>query len=401
MAKIITDHEQVNEILTRGVEKVYPNKKHLQNILQSGKRIKLYCGFDPSAPSLHVGHAIQLNKLAQFQALGHEVIFLIGDFTGMIGDPTDKQAVRKKLTRKEVLANAQSFVAQAKTYLNFFGAKAAKVEYNSQWQDKLNFTDLVELSSNFTVQQMIQRDMFQTRIKEEKPIYLHEFLYPLAQAYDSVMLDVDLEVGGNDQLFNMMAGRDLMKTLGKKKNKAVMTLQLLTDASGAKMGKTSGNALFLDTDANNMYGIIMSWPDEVIITAFELCTKTPWSAIRQYKKQLSTGANPRDIKMALALAITSLVHGEKKAQQAQDNFAQTIQQKQAPTDIKTIKLTAGTTVIEALAKYFGNSKSKGQIRRLISEGAVSFNDQKITDHQTKAQAGIYKAGKRDWFKINL
>ena len=401
MAKITTDHEQVNEVLTRGVEKVYPNKKHLQDILQSGKRIRLYCGFDPRAPSLHVGHAIQLNKLAQFQALGHEVIFLIGDFTGMIGDPTDKQAVRKKLTRKEVLANAQSFVAQAKTYLNFFGAKAAKVEYNSQWQDKLNFTDLVELSSNFTVQQMIQRDMFQTRIKEEKPIYLHEFLYPLAQAYDSVMLDVDLEVGGNDQLFNMMAGRDLMKALGKKKDKAVMTLQLLTDASGAKMGKTSGNALFLDTDANNMYGIIMSWPDEVIITAFELCTKTPWSAIRQYKKQLSTGANPRDIKMALALAITSLVHGEKKAQQAQDNFAQTIQQKQAPTDIKTIKLTAGTTVIEALAKYFGNSKSKGQIRRLISEGAVSFNDQKITDHQTKAQAGIYKAGKRDWFKINL
>ncbi|MFH0951416.1 MAG: tyrosine--tRNA ligase [bacterium] len=399
MAKIITDHEQVNEVLTRGVEKIYPNKKHLQDILQSGQRIRLYCGFDPSAPSLHVGHAIQLNKLAQFQALGHEVIFLIGDFTGMIGDPTDKQAVRKKLTRQEVLANAQSFVIQAKTYLNFSGNNAAKVKYNSQWQDKLNFTDLVELSSNFTVQQMIQRDMFQARIKEAKPIYLHEFLYPLAQAYDSVMLDVDLEVGGNDQLFNMMAGRDLMKALGKKKDKAVMTLQLLTDATGAKMGKTSGNALFLDTDAKNMYGLVMSWPDEVIVTAFELCTKTPWSAIKQYKKQLSTGANPRDIKMALALAITKLVHGDKSAKEAQAHFSQTIQQKQAPKDIKTIKLTAGITVIAIIAKYFKDSKSKGQIRRLINEGAVSLNDQKITDHQSKAQPGIYKAGKRDWFKV--
>jgi len=397
MAKVNTNQEAINEILERGVVKVFPDKKNLLDKLKSGRRLRLYCGFDPSAPSLHIGHAIQLNKLAQFQALGHEVIFLIGGFTGMIGDPTDKQATRQKLSRQQVKDNAKSFKKQAGAYIDFSGSNPVKVEDNSRWQDKLSFIDLVELSSNFTVQQMIQRDMFQDRLKNNKPIFLHEFLYPLAQAYDSVALDVDLEVGGNDQLFNMMAGRDLMKALGKK-DKSVMTLQLLTDASGAKMGKTTGNALFLDAEAKNIYGAVMSWPDETIAPAFELATKVAWSEVKAIAKTLKQGkVNPRDLKMRLAYELTVLVHGKVAAQVAEDGFRQAFQQRQAPSDLPKIK---ADNLLEALAQYFGAKRSKGELRRLIDQGGVSINEVKNHDQMASLKAGdIIKAGKKDWFKI--
>ncbi|MFH1582737.1 MAG: tyrosine--tRNA ligase, partial [Candidatus Falkowbacteria bacterium] len=184
MAKIITDKQKIEEVLARGVENIYPNREALEKVLMSGKKIRLYCGFDPSAPVLHIGNAIALMKLGQFQALGHEVIFLIGDFTGMIGDPTDKNAARRKLTRKEVLANAKNYKKQAGAYIKLSGVNPAKIMYNSKWSDKLSFKDLIEVTSNFTAQQMFARDMFQERIKQTKPIYLHEFLYPVAQAYD-------------------------------------------------------------------------------------------------------------------------------------------------------------------------------------------------------------------------
>lgn len=398
MSKIITEPARIEEVLKRGVEKIYPNHKHLAELLGTGKRISVYCGFDPSAPSLHIGNAILLNKLAQFQALGHEVVFLIGDFTGMIGDPTDKATVRKKLTRTEVLSNAKNFQKQASAYLAFSGSNPALVRYNSRWQDQLNFADLIELSSHFTVQQMIQRDMFQGRLKQEKPIYFHEFLYPLAQAYDSVALDVDLEIGGNDQMFNMMAGRDLMKSLGKK-DKSVMTLKLLTDAEGQKMGKTTGNAVFLDTDANNMYGVIMSWPDEVIAPAFELCSKESWEQVKKIAKDLSgQKINPRDAKMSLALAITSLVHGAKEAEAAQKHFQSTIQNKEVPTEMLELKLKSGWTILEALASGLPD-KSKGELRRLATQGGVSCDGQKINDLTVAAQPGIYKVGKRQWLKL--
>jgi tyrosyl-tRNA synthetase len=194
MSKIITDEKLIDEILTRGVENIFPSREDLKKVLMSGKRIKLYCGYDPTSKNLHLGNAISANKLGQFQKLGHEVIFLIGDFTGMIGDPTDKNAARKKLTKKEVLENSENYQKQVSGYLKFDGENPSKILYNSKWSSKLNFEELVELSSNFTVQQLLQRDMFQERIKNDKPIYLHEFLYPLAQGYDSVEMDVDLEI---------------------------------------------------------------------------------------------------------------------------------------------------------------------------------------------------------------
>ncbi|MDD4332986.1 MAG: tyrosine--tRNA ligase [Patescibacteria group bacterium] len=390
MKKIITDEKLVDEILERGVETIYPGKELFKKLLLSGKRIKLYCGFDPSAPALHIGNAIVINKLAQFQALGHEVIFLIGDFTGMIGDPTDKSAARKKLTREEVLANAKNYVKQASAYLKFTGDNPAVVRYNSEWSDKVSFKDLLEITSNFTVQQMIQRDMFQERIKAEKPIFLHEFLYPVAQGYDSVVMDVDLEVGGNDQMFNMMAGRDLMKAM-RNKEKFVMTSKLLADDTGKKMGKSEGNAIFLDTDPKNMYGIIMSWPDGVLGSAFELCTKVPMAEVLEIKKDLKDGeVNPRDLKMKLAFEITKIVHGEDAANEAQDNFVKTVQNKEVPDEVESIKVKGERINIVDLLVETKMASSKSEARRLIEQGGIKIDSEVVKE--IKAEIKINKEG---------
>ena len=243
MNKVITDKIKIKEVLERGVEQIFPGRAAFEKVLLSGKRIRLYCGFDPSAVSLHIGNAIQLNKLSQFQELGHEVIFLVGDFTGMIGDPTDKTSARRKMTRAEVLANSRNYEKQASAYLRFTEPNPALIRHNSEWSDPLTFKDLIEISANFTVQQMIARDMFQERLKQEKPIYLHEFLYPLAQGYDSVGMDVDLEIGGNDQMFNMLCGRTLMKAI-KNKEKFVMTSKLLADPGGKRWARARATRSF-------------------------------------------------------------------------------------------------------------------------------------------------------------
>lgn len=402
MSKIITDKNKINEVLTRGVEKIYPDKKSLKKLLLSGKRIKLYCGFDPSAPSLHIGNAILLNKLSQFQALGHDVIFLIGDFTGMIGDPTDKGAARKKMTRQGVLINSKNYKKQASAYLNFSGSNPARILYNSEWSDKLTFKDLIELSSNFTVQQMIQRDMFQDRLKQEKPIYLHEFLYPLAQGYDCVAMDVDLEIGGSDQMFNMMAGRALMKAV-KNKEKFVLTLKLLADDKGDKMGKTTGNALFMDADSNNMYGIVMSWPDSVIGIGFELCTKVPMAEVDKIYKQLEGGkVNPRDLKMMLAYEITKLVHGEKKAREAEKDFVKIIQKKEVPDEVRSKKLKVRSMNIVDLLVEVGLADSKSEARRLIKQNGIRIGSKTVDDVNMEIKLNkeiLLQRGKRQFIRV--
>ena len=247
--------DKIEEALTRGVAQVLPDKKGLADLMAK-KKIKLYQGFDPSMPSLHLGNFVGLMKLRQFQKLGHEVIFLVGDFTGIIGDPTDKLATRKKLTREQVLENAKSWKMQAGKVLDFEGENPAKMMFNSEWSDKISFRDLLEITSNFTVQQMIERDMFQERLKNNEPIYIHEFLYPVAQAQDSVVMDVDLEIGGSDQVFNMLAGRTLMKAV-KGKKKYVLATKLLVDKEGKNVGKTTGNALFLDSTSEDFFAGIM------------------------------------------------------------------------------------------------------------------------------------------------
>ena len=402
MTKVNTNQEKIKEILERGVEKIYPSKKDLEKKLLKGERIRLYCGYDPSASSLHIGNAISINKLAQFQKLGHEVIFLIGDFTGMIGDPTDKSSARQKMTREQVLANSKNYKKEASAYLDFNGKNSARVEYNSKWSDKMTFKSLIELSSNFTVQQMIVRDMFKERMKEEKPIYLHEFLYPLAQGYDAVAMDVDLEIGGNDQMFNMMCGRDLQRIINKKE-KFVMTLKLLADDKGKKMGKTEGNAVFLNETPKNMYGIIMSWPDGVIGIGFELCAKVPMLEVKKIFKQLAEGkVNPRDLKMKLAYEITKINHGEAKAKKAEEKFISIVQKKEAPEEIENRKLKVESKNIIELLIECNLAASKSEARRLIAQKGIKVDGKAVKDInmevKIKKEGTLLQRGKRQFIK---
>jgi tyrosyl-tRNA synthetase len=403
MPEIITDEQKVEEVLTRGVEQVFPDKESLKQKLMSGERIKLYCGFDPSAPALHIGNAIQLNKLGQFQRLGHEVIFLIGDFTGMIGDPTDKTAARSTMTREQVLENSKNYQQQAAGYLKFDGENPAQVLYNSQWSDKVSFKDLIEIASNFTVGQMIARDMFQKRMEDEKPIHLHEFLYPLAQGYDSVAMDVDLEIGGNDQMFNMLAGRDLMKAM-KDKEKFVLTNKLLADEAGKKMGKTEGNAVFLDQQPEDMYGAVMSWTDGVIAIGFELATTVPMDEVEKIREQLKDGSsNPRDHKMRLAFELVKINHGEQAAKQAQDDFVAKFQKKDTTEIDATIDATIDASIVATIVEA-GLAESNSDAKRKIQQGGVEIDGEKVeleTKITKKMEGQILKVGKKDFRKIKI
>jgi tyrosyl-tRNA synthetase len=339
-------------------------------------------------PSLHLGNFVGLMKLRQFQKLGHEVIFLVGDFTGMIGDPTDKLATRPKLTRAEVLENTKSWKEQAVKLLDFSGPNPAKIVFNSHWLDKVSFKDLLEITSNFTVQQMIERDMFQERLRQGKPIHLHEFLYPIAQAYDSVVMDVDLEIGGSDQLFNMLAGRTLMRAT-KAKEKFVLATKLLVDKEGKKVGKTTGNALFLDSTPENFFAGIMSFPDEVVPLAFELLTEAPLTNLVQENKE-----NPLATKLKLAFEIVKLLWGNAKAQKAQEHFEKTFQ-KGKPEFVRKVKnqKTLLATVAQAV-------KSKSEAKRLLAQKAVDVDGRTIADPNYEVLGGEeLKIGKRIFAKV--
>lgn len=386
--------QKIEELLSRGVENIYPKKEFLEAQLKSGKQLTLYTGYDPTAPTLHIGHGITMLKLRQFQELGHKVIMLIGDFTGMIGDPTDKTSARQKLTHKQVLENCKNYQKQAAAILDFKGRNKVEVRFNSKWLGKMSFEDVVELSSHFTVQRMLERDMFENRMKEEKPIYLHEFLYPLMQGYDSVAMDVDGEVGGNDQTFNMLAGRTLMKDL-KNKEKFVLTTKLLVDASGKKMGKTEGNMVAFSDSPEDMFGKVMSWTDGMIKNGFELCTTMPVAEIKQLEAQ---NQNPRDLKLKLAYEVVKTFLGEKFAQKAQDNFVKTFSKKETPDEMSELKPSAMdilTVLVEAKI-----CASKSEARRVVEQGGVKINDKKAESIEEKVQSGdVVQKGSRFFVKI--
>jgi len=398
--KINTDPKKIEHFLTRGVENIFPNKEFLKKQLLSGKKIKMYLGFDPTGPTLHLGHAVQLIKLKEFQELGHQVILLIGDFTAMIGDP-DKLSVRKPLTRSEVLNNCKLYKKQASKFLNF-GFGGAKLVYNSKWLSKMNFNDILTLTSKMTVQQMLERDMFKKRFDEKRPVYIHEFLYPLMQGYDSVVLDVDGEIGGNDQTFNMLAGRNLMKEMVNKE-KFVITTKLIEDNSGVKMGKTMGNMVSMLEDENQMFGKVMSWTDGMILPGFELCTYVSDEDLEKYKKDLESGINPRDIKIILAKEIIKVYYNQEKADKAEKNFIETFQKGGLPENIEEIKTENGKLLIDVLAEK-KIVASKSDFRRLITENAVSnaVSGEKITDVNYKISSDItIKVGKKRFVKITI
>ncbi|MBP6858071.1 MAG: tyrosine--tRNA ligase [Candidatus Pacebacteria bacterium] len=391
--------EQIGTLLTKAVQEVLPSKEFLLTKLNSDKRLTIYAGFDPTAPTLHIGHSVSLRKLRQFQDLGHKVIFLVGDFTARIGDPTDKSAARKQLTEKEIKTNLKLYKKQAEKFIRFSGKNKAEIKFNSSWLGKLKFADIIELASHMTVDQMLKRDMFVRRNEEEKPIYLHEFFYPLMQGYDSVAMEVDGEVGGNDQLFNMMTGRTLLKQI-KNKEKFVITNKLLEDGSGKKMGKTEGNMVSLLDSPEDMYGKIMSWVDGLIVPGFELCTDYTPKEVEEIKKILEEGKNPRDLKMKLAFEITNICHDKNKAQKAQDFFIGAFQKKEIPDEILEVRPESD------LGQTFIKSKlivSNSELRRLIESGAVTHLESgktiSLDDIKKVPEKGTYKIGKNRFIKI--
>ena len=371
-------------VLERGVSEILPSKKGLEKLMGT-KKITLYQGFDPSSSSLHIGNLIGIRKLAQFQRLGHKVIFLIGDFTGMIGDPTDKSASRKRMTREEVLKNAQGYEEQISKVLEFEGPNAAEVKYNSEWLSKLSFEEICELASNFTAQQILERDFFQDRLKKKKPIYLHEFLYPLMQGYDCVAMDVNLEVGGSDQLFNMMAGRTLMKTL-KGKEKYVLTMKLLEDTTGKKMGKTEGNTINLTDAPEVTFAKIMALPDTLIRPGIELLTDLSLDEIAAEK--------PMVAKKKLAFEVVSQVFGTSSARSAQNSFEKTFQEKM-PDYSQTVNFK--NDLVSTITQVV---KSKSEAKRLIIQGAVDVNEKTETSPTLKIKVGDkLKVGQRIFVKV--
>ena len=381
--EVLKDEKIINRILRKGVEQILPSEDTLKKLLTSGKRLNVYQGFDPTAPTLHIGHTVGMRKLEDFRKLGHQVYFLIGDFTARIGDPSDKTSARVVLTKQQVEENMKVYIEQASHILDIFNKEnPVKVVYNSQWLEPLNFGDIVDLASVFTVQQMLKRSMFQKRLEEDKPIYLNEFLYPLMQGYDCVMMDTDVEVGGNDQLFNMLAGRDLiMHKL--QKEKIVLAGKLLSTPDGVKMGKSEGNMIKLSDSANDIFGKVMAFSDEQILLGFEILTSYELEQVADISNRLKGGENPILLKKLLAFEITKEIKGEQEAKQAQEYFESIFQKKDLNTEIPIKNIGTENIGIVDLLLECNITNSKTQARRLIEQGAVYLNQQRVSDWQSK------------------
>ena len=397
--KISTNESQIEEFLSRGVQDILPGKEELRKKLLSGQKLKIYMGIDPTSPVVHIGHISTFNKLRQLQEMGHEIVVLVGDFTAIAGDP-DKTEARQILTDEDILKNMETYKEQLSRIIKFDGENPASFRRNSEWLSKLTFKDVINLSSHFTVQQMLERDNFQKRMSSQTPIRLHEFLYPLMQGYDSVALEVDLELGGNDQLFNMMFGRTLMKDL-KGKEKFVMTGKLLVDGDGKKIGKTTGNAWSFALEPSDIYGKIMSGPDATTIQCFEQLTNLSMDEIRSKEEELKNGRNPIELKKELAYKIIAQYFSIDDAEKAQEYFVKTFQNKDV-SEVKEITLSKKPLNIVDLIIELGLTSSKTQVKTLIDQGAIEINEQKISSsNHSLDNEFVLKVGKKNFMKIKF
>jgi len=401
---INTDPKKIEEAITRSIDKIYPNKDVFDQLLKSGKQLRIYMGIDPTATYVHLGHATNYIILKRLHDLGHKIVVLIGDFTAMIGDPSDKNAARQRLTKEDVQENLRTFKEQIGKILDFNNKEnPIEIRFNSDWLAKLTFEDSIGLASHFTVQQMIERDNFQKRIKDNKPLYVHEFFYPLMQGYDSVALDADVEIGGTDQTFNMLAGRTLLKAY-KNKEKIVVTTTLLENpVTGEKlMSKSLGTGIGLDETPTNMFGKTMAIPDEAVVQCFIDCTYLSMDEISKLEESLKNGLNPRDVKMQLAKEIVKMYHGTDAADKAEEYFVTAFQKKEIPDDLQEIKIETEIKLSDLLLEQ-GSVKSKSDFRRLIDERAISWaNGDKISDPNfVLTQAGVLKIGKKKFLKITI
>lgn len=397
--------DKIEELFTRGVDKIYPTKESLEKILRSGKKLRLYQGFDPSGIQLHIGHMTGLMKLRQFQELGHHVIFLIGDGTGQAGDPSGKKRTREKfLTNEELRKNAKDYVLQAAKIVRFKGENSAEILYNSDWLNKLTLVDILDVAGHFSLQYLEERDLYEERKKIGNEINFREFMYPLLQGYDSVAMKVDLELGGSDQTFNMLAGRKLVREM-QEREKFVMTTPLLTDSEGKKIGKTEGNVIALTAAPNDFYGMIMSLSDDVIGKCFEYITDVSMDEVERIRKNLKSGKNPMHYKKLLAFTLTRMLNGEEEAKKAQEFFETTFQKRELTADIPAVKIFAreAITIIELLTEL-KLASSRTEAKRLTSEKAVEINGKKIINplESLELKSGmIVRVGKHRFTRVIL
>jgi len=398
---IIRDEKKIEEVLSRGVEEVLV-KDRLREKLLSGRQLRIKFGIDPTGSVLHLGHAVPLRKLRELQDLGHQVILLIGDFTARIGDPTGKSATRQPMTDEDVIKNMKTYVDQAALILDI---SKVEVRYNTEWLEKMNFAELVSLASKVTFAQVSQRADFKERIKNEQDLSLQEFLYPIMQGYDSVVLKADVEIGGTDQKFNLLMGRQLQKRYDQPEQD-VITCPLLEGLSGGyKMSKSLGNYIAITEAPEEMYGKIMSIADDLIVNYFTLCTSLPSSEIEHIDGDIKKGAvNPRDLKMKLACEIIKVYHGEAAAQTAQERFIKTIQNKEVPEEIEERKMKVDKINIVDLLAELGLATSKGEARRVIEQGGVKIDGEVVSDIKKEIMMSdkevLVQKGKRQYVKIS-
>ena len=390
-------------LIQRGTEEILLEEALRQKLAQK-RPLRIKAGFDPTAPDLHLGHTVLIQKLRQFQELGHEILFLIGDFTGMIGDPTGKSATRKPLTREQIQQNAETYQAQVFRILD---PDKTRVVFNSEWLEKLGAAGLVQLAAQQTVARMLERDDFSKRYKSGQPIAIHEFLYPLIQGYDSVALKADVELGGTDQKFNLLVGRQLQAIHGQEPQ-VVITLPILEGLDGVqKMSKSLGNYIGITDPPDEMFGKIMSISDDLMWRYFELLSRREMSEIRAWQSTVRDGANPRDIKFELGLELVTRFHGPDQARHALDQFIARFQRGVLPADIPEISLACGENgelAIANLLKDAGLVKSTSEAIRMIGQGAVRIDGERIEDVQLKCPAGsahLYQVGKRKFARSAL
>ena len=383
--------DKIEELLTRGVANIIPGRVELEKLLNSGKKLNIYMGVDPTATKIHLGNAVGLRKLQAFADLGHNVTFLIGDFTALIGDTSDKDAERPSLTSKEIEENFLTYKKQAEKILDF---SKVKVKYNSEWLKKLNFEEILKLNQHFSANDFLSRELIKKRLSEGKRIGLHEFSYPVMQGYDSYFLDTDIQIGGTDQTFNMQAGRTLQKDL-RHKESFVLTTPILEGPDGRKMSKSYGNAIWLDDNQNDMYAKIMAVEDKFIITYFTLATNISLEKIKIYEERLKL-ENPINIKKELAHVIVTELHDKESADGAQENFESTVQNKELPEEVEILN----ASVLEDLIKA-GMVSSRSELKRLIEQEGIKINDKTIGDIDVKLKNGdVLRIGKRRVVKIS-
>jgi tyrosyl-tRNA synthetase len=388
--------------LLRGVDEVLIEKEFIKK-LKEGRPLRIKAGFDPTAPDLHLGHTVLINKLKQFQDFGHEILFLIGDFTGMIGDPTGKNVTRKPLTREEVISNAKTYEEQVFKILD---PDKTKVMFNSTWMNAMTPANLIQLAAKHTVARMLERDDFNKRFKGGQAIAIHEFLYPLIQGYDSVVMRADVELGGTDQKFNLLVGRQLQEVYGQKPQ-IVMTMPILEGLDGVqKMSKSLNNYVGIADSADDMFGKLMSISDELMWRYFELLSFRPMTEINSWRDDCKQGANPKNYKIKLAQEIIERFHNATKANKALENFEARFQRRVIPDDLEEFDLKIGSNSvgIASLLKEAGLTSSTSEAIRMISQGAVKIDGEKIFDPKLLLEVGaqhIYQVGKRKILRIKL